>query len=40
MSMLESWLGPFEALAAHGTQRDMELMLVLRQYFPAKRVSL
>ena len=39
LSMLESWLGPSEVLAAHGTQRDMELMLVLKQYFPAGRVS-
>ena len=39
LSRLESWLGPSEALAAHGTQRDMELMLVLRQYLLAEKVS-
>ena len=39
LSMLESWLGPSEELAAHGNPQDMELMLVLRQYFPAGRVS-
>ena len=39
LSMLESWLGPSEALAAYSTQRDIELMLVLRQVFPVGKVS-
>ena len=39
LPMLESWLGPPEALAAYSTQRDIELMLVLRQIFPAGKVS-
>ena len=39
LSRLESWLGPSEVLAAHGTQSDMELMLALLQHFPAERVS-
>ena len=39
LPMLASWLGPPEALAAYSTQRDIELMLVLRQIFPAGKVS-
>ena len=39
LPMLESWLGPPEVLAAYSTQKDIELMLVLRQMFPAGKVS-